>query len=174
MRLRLAPAVRVPAVAAAVAVSAALALSGCAGSGVQREAPGAAQSSVRTSADGTDLSLQGRNVDLQIAKAAVHLAAAGGAQVEMTVTNAGPVTEHLAVASVGPHVANITGSSANPLSVAGVLIEGYNGTAQFGAADGPKITLPAGDAPKAGSKVTVMLQFGVAGMIRLDVPVLAS
>jgi hypothetical protein len=34
--------------------------------------------------------------------------------------------------------------------------------------------VPAGDAPKAGSTVTVMLQFGVAGMIRLDVPVLAK
>jgi hypothetical protein len=174
MRLRLASAVRVPVAAAAVAVSAVLALSGCAGSGVQRQAPGAAQSSVRTSSDGTDLSLEGRNVDLQISKAAVHLAAPGGAQLEMKVTNAGPVAEHLAVASVGPHVANVTGSAANPLSVAGVLIEGYNGTAQFGAAGGPEITLPAGDAPKAGSTVTVMLQFGVAGMVRLDVPVLAK
>ncbi|MEZ0070556.1 hypothetical protein ABIA32_006609 [Streptacidiphilus sp. MAP12-20] len=159
----------------ALALSAALALSGCAGSGVQREEPGAAQSSIRTSADGTDLSLLGRNVDLKISKAAVHLGAPGGAQLELGVVNSGPVTEHLAVASVAGKVADLSGGDphANPLSTAGVLIASGT-TAEFGSANGPKIVMTNGAALKPGGTVPVMLQFGVAGMIRLDVPVLAN
>ncbi|WP_037602287.1 hypothetical protein [Streptacidiphilus rugosus] len=159
----------------ALALSAALALSGCAGSGVQREEPAAAQSSISTGADGTNLSLRGRNVDLRITKAAVHLGASGGAQLGLAVDNAGPVTEHLALASVDGVQAKLVGGDpkANPLSVAGVLIASGT-TAQFGVPGAPKIVMTNGAALKPGGTVPVMLQFGVAGMIRMDVPVLAD
>jgi hypothetical protein len=154
-----------------LALSAALALSGCSSNAVQRELPGAARSSSSTGADGTDLTLQGRNVDLRITKAAVHLGAPGGAQLEMSVDNAGPVTEHLAVALVSGTPADLKGAPAtNPLSTAGVLVASGS-TASFGAPNGPQIVLANGAALKSGGTVAVMLQFGVAGMVRLDVPV---
>ncbi|WP_052438991.1 hypothetical protein [Streptacidiphilus jiangxiensis] len=157
-----------------LALSAALALSGCSSGGVQRELPGAAQSSSSTGADGTDFSVTSRNVDLKIIKAAVHLGASGGAQLEMGVTNAGPVTEHLAVVAVEGKRATLQGAPAtNPLSVAGVLIASGS-TASFGAANGPRVVLTNGAALKVGGTVPVMLQFGVAGMVRIDVPVLAD
>ncbi|WP_042428856.1 hypothetical protein [Streptacidiphilus anmyonensis] len=157
----------------ALALSAALALSGCASGGVQRELPGTAQSSASVGADGTDYSVQGRNVDLRIDKAAVHLGATGGAQLEMGVTNSGPVTEHLALAAVQGKVATLDGAADNAKSVAGVLI-GSGSTASFGAANGPKVVLTNGAALKPGGTVPVMLQFGIAGMVRIDVPVLAN
>jgi hypothetical protein len=156
-----------------LALSAALALSGCAGSGVQRELPGTAQSSASVGADGTDFSVQGRNVDLKIAKAAIHLGTAGGAQLEMGVTNSGPVTEHLALVAVQGKVATLAGTASDAKSVAGVLIASGS-TASFGAANGPKVVLTNGAALKSGGTVPVMLQFGIAGMVRIDVPVLSS
>ncbi|WP_042390498.1 hypothetical protein [Streptacidiphilus melanogenes] len=156
-----------------LALSAALALSGCASGGVQRELPGTAHSSVSVGADGTDYAVQGRNVDLKITKAAVHLGAAGGAQLQMGVTNSGPVTEHLALVAVQGQVATLDGTANNAKSVAGVLIASGS-TASFGAANGPKVVLTNGAALKPGGTVAVMLQFGIAGMVRIDVPVLSS
>jgi hypothetical protein len=112
-------------------------------------------------------------VDLRIDKAAVHLGAAGGAQLEMGVTNSGPVTEHLAVAAVQGKVATLEGATANAKSIAGVLIASGS-TASFGAPNGPKVLLTNGAALKAGGTVPVMLQFGIAGMVTIDVPVLST
>lgn len=166
MRHRFRAAIALP----VLALSAALALSGCSTSGVQRELPGTAQSSSSVGPDGTDYSVTGRNVDLRITKAAVHLGATGGAQLEMGVTNAGPVTEHLALAAVQGKVATLDGTANNAKSTAGVLIASGS-TAAFGAANGPKIVLTNGAALKSGGTVAVMLQFGIAGMVRIDVPV---
>jgi hypothetical protein len=113
-------------------------------------------------------------VDLKISKAAVHLGAAAGAQLEMSVTNAGPVTEHLAVALMDGHPATLTGAATmNPLSTAGVVIPA-GATGAFGVPHGPAIVLTNGTALKAGGTATVMLQFGIAGLIKLDVPILSS
>ncbi|RAG87103.1 hypothetical protein DN069_03035 [Streptacidiphilus pinicola] len=154
-----------------LALSAALALSGCSSGGVQRELPGTAQSSSSVGPEGTDFSVQGRNVDLRITQAAVRLGTTGGAQLQMGVDNAGPVTEHLALAAVEGKVATLDGTANNAKSTAGVLIASGT-TASFGAADGPKIVLTNGAALKVGGTVPVMLQFGIAGMVRIDVPVL--
>ncbi|MFC5907769.1 hypothetical protein [Streptacidiphilus monticola] len=148
-------------------------VAGCAGNSVERAAPGAVTSSVRTSADGTDLSVRGRNVDLRLTQVAVRLGPSGP-RLDLTVDNEGPVTEHLALASVDGTQATLHGGATadTGLSPAGVRIAPAAKVA-FGTANAPSATLPTTATLKAGEDVPVMLQFGIAGMIRLQVPVLA-
>lgn len=161
-----------------VAVGAALTLSACGNggdAGVQREVPGAAQSSVSTGPDGTDLHLHGRNVDLTITGAVVKVSASGNASLDFTVKNNGPVNEHLAVATIGGTQATLTAgrSSDAALSTAGILL-GSEQTETYGADDGPSALTPTPATVKVGATTTVMLQFGVAGMVQLHVPVQQS
>ena len=142
---------------------------------VQRVSPGVVQSSVSTDAAGTTWSMRARNVDLTIKNAAVHLGPSGTALLEFTVDNKGPVTEHLDLVSVpGIGQATLQGSAgaANALSTAGVLVYS-DGSATFGTR-APSITLPSVKGLKAGGTTPVLLEFGVAGLVRLTVPVLAG
>ena len=165
--------------AAAAAVVVVLA-AGCSGGGsgggnVQRVAPGVAQSSESTSADGTSWSMRARNVDLTITDAAVHLGAAGTARLEFSVDNKGPVTEHLAMVSVpGLGQANLVGSTGpvNALSTAGIMIDSQS-SATFGAS-APAVALPSAKGLTAGGTTPVLLEFGIAGLVHLNVPVLAG
>ncbi len=169
---------RVLCAAAAAAVVAVLA-SGCSsgsnGGNVQRVSPGVAQSSESTSADGTSWSMRARNVDLTITDAAVHLGAAGTARLEFTVDNKGPVTEHLAMVSVpGLGQANLVGSTGpvNALSTAGIMIDSQS-SATFGTS-APAVALPSTKGLTAGGTTPVLLEFGIAGLVHLTVPVLAG
>lgn len=144
--------------------------------GVQRAAPGAVQTTLRSSADGVELSMKARNVDLDISGAAVVLDPSGTAYVRMTVRNLGPAAEHLGMVSFDDgSQATLKGDTApvGSLSTAGVRLESGVATA-FGApssAKQPSIALPAGTAVKAGGTEPVMLMFGIAGLVRLDLPV---
>lgn len=167
--------------ATAVVLLAALALvgTGCsAGSdaGVQRAAPGVEQTTLRSSADGVSLSMKARNVDLEISGATVRVDPSGTAYVQMNVRNLGPVAEHLGLVSLADgSQATLKGDTApaGSLSTAGVRLES-GATTAFGApssAAQPSITLPGGTAVKAGATEPVMLMFGIAGLVRLDLPV---
>lgn len=160
--------------AAAAAVVAVLA-AGCSSGTVQRVAPGVAKSSESTSADGTSWSMVARNVDLTITDAAVHLGASGTARLEFTVDNKGPVTEHLGMVSVpGLGQANLVGSTGpvNALSTAGIMIDS-DSSATFGTS-APAVALPSTKGLTAGGTTPVLLEFGLAGLVHLTVPVLAG
>lgn len=159
---------------AAAAVVAVLA-AGCTSPTVQREAPGVGKSSESTSADGTSWSMVARNVDLTITDAAVHLGASGTARLEFSVDNKGPVTEHLAMVSVpGLGQANLVGSTGpvNALSTAGIMIDSES-SATFGTS-APAVALPSTKGLTAGGTTPVLLEFGIAGLVHLTVPVLAG
>ena len=159
------------ALAAAVAVLAA----GCGSGTVQRETPGVAQSSVSTSADGTNWSMRARNVDLSIKDAVVELAPSGTARLDFTVDNEGPVTEHLAVVTVpGMGQATLQGSAgpANALSTAGIMID--SGTSATFGTSAPSVVLPSAKGLAPGGTSPVLLDFGIAGLVHLTVPVKAG
>jgi hypothetical protein len=154
-------------------------VAGCSASGaagVQRAAPGAAQTAVHTSADGVSLSLTARNVDLEISAATVRLSASGAAYVQLTVRNLGPVTEHLALVSTpSGGVGTLKGGNtpSGSLSTAGVRLDSGSST-DFGAPSAttsPSIVLPPDKDLKAGATEPVMLMFGIAGLVHLDLPV---
>jgi hypothetical protein len=168
--------------AVVLAVALPLLAGGCsAGSdaGVQRTLPGAAQTTLSSSADGVSLSMKARNVDLEISAASVRLEPSGAAYVQLTVRNDGPVTEHLALVSVaGGGQATLKGGTAlsGSLTTAGVLL-GSGSSVGFGAPSGskePSILLPAGTGRKAGGTEPVMLEFAIAGLVHLDLPVRAA
>ena len=143
---------------------------------VQRVSPGVVQSTVSTDAAGTTWSMRARNVDLAIKDAAVHLGASGTtALLEFTVDNQGPVAEHLDLVSVpGIGQATLQGSTGatNALSTDGVVIYS-DSSATFGT-KAPSITLSTVKGLKAGGTTQVLLEFGVAGLVRLTVPVLGG
>ncbi|MBC3843704.1 hypothetical protein GXW82_36265 [Streptacidiphilus sp. 4-A2] len=94
---------------------------------------------------------------------------------DFTVDNEGPVTEHLAVVSVpGIGQAALQGSSGpvNALSTAGIMIDSGS-SATFGAA-APSVELPSAKGLKAGGTSPVLLEFGIAGLVHLTVPVKAA
>jgi hypothetical protein len=160
--------------AALVAAVAALA-TGCGSGTVQREAPGLSRSTTSTSADGTDWSMQARNVDLSITDAVIQLGASGTARLDFTVDNKGPVTEHLAVVTVPPQgQATLQGSAGpvNALSTAGIMIDSGD-VVSFGAG-APSVQLPSAKGLTAGSTTPVLLDFGIAGAVHLTVPVRAA
>jgi hypothetical protein len=160
---------------AALAAAVAGLATGCGSGTVQRVAPGVVQSSVSTSADGTDWSMRARNVDLTIKDAVVELGPSGQARLDFTVDNEGPVTEHLSVVSVpGMGQATLEGSAGpvNALSTAGIMIDSGS-SATFGAGT-PSVVLPSGNGLKAGGTSPVLLEFGVAGLVHLTVPVKAG
>jgi hypothetical protein len=170
--------------AAVVLLAAALPLlaTGCsAGSdaGVQRTLPGAAQTTLSSSADGVSLSMKARNVDLEISAASVRLEPSGAAYLDFTVSNQGPATEHLALVSVASGgQATLKGGSSlsGSLTTAGVLL-GSGSTVGFGAPSGaqePSILLPADASRKAGGTESVMVEFAIAGLVHLDLPVRAA
>ncbi|MHA6762349.1 hypothetical protein [Streptacidiphilus sp. PAMC 29251] len=151
--------------------------------GVQRTVPGAAQTTLSTSADGVSLSMKARNVDLQIDTASVRIDPAGTAYVDLTVRNLGPAAEHLAVVSVaGGGQATLKGGSAatGPLTTAGILLDSGSSTgfdapgATGSATKDPSILLPADPSRKVGGTESVMLVFGIAGLVHLDLPVRAA
>jgi hypothetical protein len=160
--------------AALVAAVAALA-TGCGSGTVQRVAPGVAHSTTSTSADGTDWSMQARNVDLAITDAVVRLGPAGTARLDFTVDNKGPVTEHLAVVTVPSQgQATLQGSAGpvNALSTAGIMIDSGD-VAVFGPG-APSVQLPSAKGLAAGGTTPVLLDFGIAGAVHLTVPIKAA
>ncbi|MFC1420039.1 hypothetical protein [Streptacidiphilus cavernicola] len=170
--------------AAAVLLAAALPLlaSGCsAGSdaGVQRTLPGVSRTTLSTSADGVTLSMKARNVDLRISDASVLVDPSGAAYLRLTVNNQGPATEHLALVSLaGGGQAVLKGGAAlsGSLTTAGVLL-GSGSSVGFGAPSGskePSVQLPADPSRKVGGTEPVMLVFGIAGLVHLDLPVRAA
>ncbi|QMU72945.1 hypothetical protein [Streptacidiphilus sp. P02-A3a] len=160
---------------AALAAAVAVLATGCGSGTVQRVAPGVDQSTTSTGADGTDWSTQARNVDLSIKNAVVQLGASGTARLYFTVDNAGPVTEHLAVVSVpGLGQATLQGSAGpvNALSTAGIMIDSGS-SAVFGAG-APAVVLPSAKGLTPGGTTPVLLEFGIAGLVHLTVPVKAA
>ncbi|MEY9962126.1 hypothetical protein ABIA33_000147 [Streptacidiphilus sp. MAP12-16] len=169
------PRVARPAVLAAVLLALATGCSAGGSAGVQRAAPGAAQTTMRTGADGVSLSMKARNVDLEITGATVRFDPSGTARLDLTVHNQGPVTEHLALVSLpGGGQATLQGGTApsGSLSTAGVRLDAGSSTA-FGA-KAPSIVLPPVKDLRAGGTLRVMLMFGIAGLVDLDVPVRAA
>ena len=130
---------------------------------------------MRTGANGVSLSMKARNVDLEITAATVSLAPSGSAYLDFTVDNLGPVTEHLALVSVpGSGSGTLTGAAAGngALSTAGIQIAS-GGSTVFDA-KAPSIVLPPVKGLKAGATLPVLLEFGIAGLVHLDVPVRAA
>ena len=175
-----------PAAGALVAVLSAGLLAGCSANGsdgVQRAAPGSAQTSLSSGPDGVSYSVQARNVDLALTGATLRLdPASGKASLQFTLDNKGPVTEHLGLVTVDGGQAQLNGGPAAEglLSTAGIRLDSGTSTA-FGAptdVKDPSIVLPSSaDAAvraagqKAGGTVPVMLMFGIAGTVQLNVPV---
>ena len=147
--------------------------------GVQRTLPGAAQTTLSSSADGVSLSMKARNVDLRISGASVRVDPSGAAYVVLTVNNRGPVTEHLALVSLaGGAQAVLKGGKtlSGSLTTAGVLL-GSGSSVGFGAPSGskdPSILLPADTSRKVGGTESVMVEFAIAGLVHLDLPVRAT
>ncbi|WP_370147645.1 hypothetical protein [Streptacidiphilus sp. EB129] len=160
--------------AALLAVTLPVLVAGCSsGTGVQREAPGEVQSTARTDATGASLSMRARNVDLSITAATVRVDSSGTARLEFTVRNAAPEAEHLSTVTVpGGGQATLQGGGSATLSTAGVLLAA-GGSTTFGSTS-PSIVLPPAKGLTVGSTLPVSLFFGVAGLVRLDVPVKAA
>ncbi|MFC1413904.1 hypothetical protein ACEZCY_32620 [Streptacidiphilus sp. N1-12] len=145
--------------------------------GVQRTVPGAAQTTLSSGPDGVSLSMKARNVDLQLDAASVRLDPSGTAHLDLTVRNLGPVAEHLSLVSVvGGGQATLKGGAAatGPLTTAGILLDSGSSTGFDSGPKNPSILLPADTSRKAGGTESVMLMFGIAGLVHLDLPVRAA
>lgn len=121
--------------------------------------------------------MRGPGVDLVIRDAVIRPHASGGdAELDMTVRNASGVPEHLGAVMVTSGGAGTLsgGKRANgSLSSAGILIEPGSAVV-FGGHGDPAVLLPVPGHRVADAPVPVIFQFGVAGLVRLRVPVAAN
>lgn len=116
--------------------------------------------------------VSGNHVDLSIKDAVVHRLASGGARLDMTVHNGSGVPEHLGDVIVpGGGRGTLHGGSGadGSKSTAGILLT--RGSSTVFSSRPPSVTLPSVHGMLPGHVLPVTFQFGVAGMVRLRVPV---
>lgn len=117
------------------------------------------------------VSVRAPGVDLTITDAVVHVLPSGAGTLTMTVHHGDGVPEHLAmVAAPGGGRGTLTGApkgSDGMLTTAGILLPA-DSTVTFGRAKGPAVTLE--KVPDAASAHTLplLLEFGVARLVRLS------
>ena len=165
--------------AALIIVAALLALlSGCGTSRSAAPAASSAAAAPTVSAPGPDPARSpGRatvheqgGVDLRITGATARLTDAGNGTVTMRVANAEGVPEHLdMVATPDGGRAALAGGRATDGSMtgAGILIQPGT-TVAFGSPSGPTATLHRARGVTSGHLLPLILEFGVAGLVRVD------
>ncbi|MFJ9543786.1 hypothetical protein ACIRPX_42160 [Streptomyces sp. NPDC101225] len=165
--------VRAPLIAS---LSAALALlaAGCANSGHDGTSGAAATdggpASGVTSSLG-HLSVHTGDVDLTITDAVAHLDRSGDGTLTMSIRNGGAVPEHLGMVASpdrgrGELVGGESAEGNGSLSTAGILL--LSGTTVTFRGDGPRVELHHVRGITAGHTLPLSLQFGVAGLVRLQ------
>ncbi|MFI9082353.1 hypothetical protein ACIGW8_39190 [Streptomyces sioyaensis] len=116
-------------------------------------------------------------MNLTVMHAVVHLDAAGHGTLTMGVRNDDGVTEHLGMVATpdngrGTLVGGKSAEGDGSLSTAGILLQ--TGTTVTFDGNGPRVLLGHVRGITARHTLPVALQFGVAGLIRLQVPVTAD
>ncbi|MFF0516473.1 hypothetical protein [Streptomyces sp. NPDC004250] len=161
----------------AMSLSAALALltAGCVGTGDDQPSS-AGQTPGITSAPGR-VYVRIAGIDLSVTDAVAHLGPSSGT-LSMSVRNASTVPEHLGMVGttaggrgvlVGAKGTEGTGA----LTTAGILLQPGT-TVTFGGGGGPSVKLPKARATGGDRTLPITLQFGVAGLVRLDAHVAAE
>ncbi|WP_329459320.1 hypothetical protein [Streptomyces sp. NBC_01497] len=161
-----------PLITAATALAApavlAACLTGCGGHSSPDASPAAPTPSgtpgqVEASSNGAVVSVTG---------AVAHLDHSGDGTLTMTVSNSGTVTDHLDMVGVPGGARGALGGGKNPkgngaMNTAGILIL-PDGSTTFGSAGGPSVALRHVSGVTSGHTLPVILQFGVAGLVRLQ------
>ncbi|MEU6148313.1 hypothetical protein ABZ848_49325 [Streptomyces sp. NPDC047081] len=167
-------------VAAAALSSALIALTaGCGGTG-HHSGPESGTSRAGTpgvtSSPGR-LSVRTADVDLTITGAVAHLDRSGDGSLTMSIRNDGAVPEHLGMVATpdmgrGVLEGGKTAEGNGSLSTAGILLQ--SGTAVAFRGDGPRVELHHVHGVTTRHTLPLSLQFGVAGLVRLQARVEVS
>ncbi|MGQ4510897.1 hypothetical protein [Streptomyces sp. DW26H14] len=109
---------------------------------------------------------------VSVTGAVAHLDRSGDGTLAMTVRNSGTVTDHLDMVGVPGGARGTLSGGKNPkdngaMNPAGILIL-PNGSTTFGAADGPAVKLTHVKGVTSRHTLPLILQFGVAGLVRLE------
>jgi hypothetical protein len=113
------------------------------------------------------------DMNLRITDAVARLDASGNGELSMRIANGGGVPEHVDMIGLPDSArAGLTGGSVTdgPLTSAGVLIPA-GGSVVFGSHGGPRATLRGVHGVTAQHTVPVIIEFGVAGLVRLQAKV---
>lgn len=117
------------------------------------------------------VTVQAPGVDLTITDAVVHVPASGAATLTMTVHHGDGVPEHLAmVATPGGGRGTLTGApkgTEGMMTSAGVLLPA-DSTVTFGRGKGPSVTLDQAPDATTAHTLPLLLEFGVARLVRLS------
>ncbi|MCF3961862.1 hypothetical protein [Streptomyces fuscigenes] len=143
-------------------------LTGCGGGSSHDDAspapaPSGTPGRVEASANGSVVS---------VTDAVAHLDASGDGTLTMTVKNSGTVADHLdMVGAPGGARGTLTGGrdpkADGAMNTAGILVQADGGTT-FGAKDGPTVALHHVTGVSGRHTLPLILQFGVAGLVRLQ------
>ncbi|MER7838755.1 hypothetical protein ABTY98_23480 [Streptomyces sp. NPDC096040] len=162
------PRVRIP-LAASLSVALAVLAAGCAGSPSSPHAD--ASAAVSTGSPG-HVHVGVGDVDMTITDAVAHLDRSGDGSLSMEVRNDDGVPEHLGMVATpdGGRGELIGGKSAKgdgSLSTAGILLLSGT-TVSFGDKGDPRVLLHGVHGVTAAHTLAVVLQFGVAGLVRFQ------
>jgi len=118
-----------------------------------------------------------RGVDLTVTHAVAHLDSAGDGTLTMTVRNNDGVPEHLGMVATpdrgrGTLVGGKSAKGNGMLDTAGILL--VDGTTVTFGKDGPRVLLRHVHGVTAHRTLPVVLQFGVAGLVRVQARVTAG
>ncbi|MEU9154954.1 hypothetical protein AB0D59_31455 [Streptomyces sp. NPDC048417] len=157
---------------ASLYVALAIATTGCADNSSAHTADAASPSTGGTAAPGSVHVVVAGEVDLTVTGAVARLDRFGDGSLAMTVRNDDGVPEHLGMVATpdgrrGELVGGKSAEGDGSLSTAGILVT--SGTSvTFGATDGPRVLLHHVRGISARHTLPVVLQFGVAGLIRFQ------
>jgi hypothetical protein len=156
--------------ATGVALPAVLAacLTGCGG----HSSPDAPSSAPAPSGTPGRVEASSNGAVVTVTEAVAHLNHSGDGTLTMTVSNSGTVTDHLDMVGVPGGSRGILGGGRNPkgngaMNTAGIQIL-PDGTTTFGSAGGPVVTLHHVKNVTGRHTLPLILQFGVAGLVRLQ------
>jgi hypothetical protein len=110
-------------------------------------------------------------VDLRLSGATAHLDSTGSGDLSMTVENSGSVAEHLDMVGTSDGgrgtLTGGSGTGSGAMATSGIQIL-PGGKAGFGAGRGPRIHLTRVHGVTAHGTLPIVLEFGVAGLVRLQ------
>ncbi|MGI5427355.1 hypothetical protein [Streptomyces sp. CA-179760] len=140
-----------------------------------RRSPGTAAARPAGASGGAQVRAEG--VDLTVTRAVAHLDHAGNGTLTMTVRNDDGVPEHLGMVATpdggrGTLRGGKTAEGDGSMDTSGILLT--SGTTVTFGGDGPRVLLHGVRGVSARHTLPVVLQFGVAGLVRLQARVVRS
>jgi hypothetical protein len=146
-------------------VLAAALLAGCSSSGGEKAASNPLPSgSASVSAAPGSLDVVAPQIHLRITDARITATANGGAELSMTVLNAGTATEHLTSVNSPGGWATLSGTQ---VSAAGIALP-VGTSVGIGGSNEPQITLPKAPTAAPGGTEQVTVIFALAGQVHLE------